>query len=234
MLNRLFFCATFLFFSSLCSESLNELGVRIGVDKSSLSHDYLKYYEIAFSDRKNEPLKFLEIGFLTGASAALWHEYFPNAELYFMEIYPDYFRKSRFKFSNRVHFIAGDQESDDDLNRLINETGPLDIILDDGGHTMNQQLTSFKKLFPILQPGGMYIIEDLHTSHFYKFGGTPVAGDTTTLGFILKLIHDLNLTHAEGRSEKPEIDPQYTKYEHLEEIDYILYRSSTCIIFKKY
>jgi hypothetical protein len=44
--------------------------------------------------------------------------------------------------------------------------GPLDLIIDDGGHTMRQQQTSFGFLFRHLKVGGIYIIEDLHTSRW--------------------------------------------------------------------
>ena len=49
--------------------------------------------------------------------------------------------------------------------------GDFDIILDDGGHKMDQQITSFRVLFPILKSGGVYIIEDLGTSYLLEWGG---------------------------------------------------------------
>jgi len=38
--------------------------------------------------------------------------------------------------------------------------GKLDIIIDDGSHHGEHQLISFNTLFPLLSPGGFYIIED--------------------------------------------------------------------------
>lgn len=42
--------------------------------------------------------------------------------------------------------------------------GNFDIVLDDGGHTYQQQLTSFQALWPSVASGGLYVIEDLQVS----------------------------------------------------------------------
>ena len=57
------------------------------------------------------------------------------------------------------------------LKRVIDELPQLDILIDDGGHTMNQQLVSFKNLFPAVKDGGIYLIEDTHTSYWREYHG---------------------------------------------------------------
>ena len=47
----------------------------------------------------------------------------------------------------------------------------MDIIIDDGGHTMQQQITSFEELFDMLDENGVYLCEDTHTSYWGKHGG---------------------------------------------------------------
>lgn len=47
----------------------------------------------------------------------------------------------------------------------------LDVVLDDGGHTMGQQLVSFQNLFLKVKEGGLYIVEDTHTSYWREFHG---------------------------------------------------------------
>jgi hypothetical protein len=49
--------------------------------------------------------------------------------------------------------------------------GPFDIIIDDGGHKMYQQKASFNALWPQLSDGGLYIVEDTHSSYWPGFGG---------------------------------------------------------------
>jgi hypothetical protein len=57
------------------------------------------------------------------------------------------------------------------LKNVFNQLPELDIIIDDGGHTMNQQIVSFEILFEKLKQSGTYLIEDTHTSYWRYFGG---------------------------------------------------------------
>lgn len=50
-------------------------------------------------------------------------------------------------------------------------------------------------LFKILNPGGLYVIEDIHTSYWRSYGGygsvgAPRGGYLTTVGFLKDLIDD--------------------------------------------
>ena len=49
--------------------------------------------------------------------------------------------------------------------------GGVDVVLDDGSHNMGHIAASLKILFPTLNNGGTYLIEDLHTSYWRRFGG---------------------------------------------------------------
>ena len=64
----------------------------------------------------------------------------------------------------------------------------LDIIIDDGGHTMNQQQITFKILFANnLKSKGYFVIEDLHTSllpYYFGYGSNEFNNS-------LKLLNDL-------------------------------------------
>ena len=51
------------------------------------------------------------------------------------------------------------------------QLGQVDLIVDDGGHKMHQQITSFRELWPKLKDRGLYIVEDTHTSYWPGFGG---------------------------------------------------------------
>ena len=66
----------------------------------------------------------------------------------------------------------------------------LDIIVDDGGHTMKQQIVSLKTLLPSVRSGGLYIIEDLLTSYRTEFGGKYL-DPSTTIEFIKGLVDDV-------------------------------------------
>lgn len=108
------------------------------------------------------------------------------------------------------------------------------MILDDGGHTMVQQVISFKYLFPHVKSGGLYIIEDLHISYWERFGG----GDhpRTTIAFLKGLIDDLNFVGAHSaRASHLNIDPATVKELNLfrAEIESIHFYDSVAIIIKR-
>lgn len=56
--------------------------------------------------------------------------------------------------------ITGDQGKVADLQQAV-ALGPFDIIIDDGGHTVSQQITTLVTLFPALSKGGLFFVEDL-------------------------------------------------------------------------
>eukprot|EP00882_Tetradesmus_deserticola_P013016 GHRQ01013801.1.p1 GENE.GHRQ01013801.1~~GHRQ01013801.1.p1 ORF type:complete len:149 (+),score=29.43 GHRQ01013801.1:548-994(+) len=47
----------------------------------------------------------------------------------------------------------------------------LDIILDDGGHTMEQQIVTFEEMYKHVKLGGIYMVEDCATSYDPNYGG---------------------------------------------------------------
>jgi hypothetical protein len=64
----------------------------------------------------------------------------------------------------RARVESGDETSPADLQRLGAMHGPFDAVIDDGGHSMKMQITALSTLWPYVRPGGVLIIEDLHTA----------------------------------------------------------------------
>ena len=74
--------------------------------------------------------------------------------------------------------------------RFIQENGgDFDIIIDDGSHKMNHQQISFDVLFPHLKSGGIYVIEDLHTSVKPLLGAYNPQNDDPTLDILKRWEH---------------------------------------------
>ena len=67
---------------------------------------------------------------------------------------------------------------------------PFDIIIDDGGHTMTDQKTSFYNLISLVRSGGIYVIEDLETSYVKSYGGGYLK-PSTTISFLKTFIDEL-------------------------------------------
>lgn len=132
---------------------------------------YFEIYEECFAKFvRKDGLRFLEIGVSQGGSLQLWRDYFgPTATIVGVDIEPT---STRFNEPEHNTFVrVGSQSDPAFLEQVAAEFGPFDIILDDGGHTMEQQITSFETLFKHLKPVAVYMVEDCHTSYHTQFGG---------------------------------------------------------------
>jgi hypothetical protein len=143
---------------------LQELGLKYGTDKSRHQYknvSYLDIYNKHFEKDRNEVKTFVEIGILNGSSLKMWRDYFPNATIYGIDIDP---RCSSYE-SDRIKVFIGDQNDDIFLEKIKNEIGEIDILLDDGSHITSHQIKTFNYLYPSIKKGGFFAIEDLRNSY---------------------------------------------------------------------
>lgn len=131
-------------------------------------HHYFDIYHNHFSRFRGLPIKVLEIGVAHGGSLQMWKNYFgEQAYIYGIDIDP----RCKQLEEERVKVFIGSQTDREFLNYVKNKIGIVDIIIDDGGHTMEQQICSFEELYPAVQERGIYLVEDLHTSYWSEYGG---------------------------------------------------------------
>jgi len=124
-------------------------------------HHYFAIYERHFARFRGTPVSLLEIGVERGGSLGLWRRYFGEAaRITGIDIDADCKRHA----APGIEVLIGDQESPPFLKAANDSRGPFDIVIDDGGHTTRQQLVSYETLFPLLRDGGVYLVEDVHTS----------------------------------------------------------------------
>ncbi|MDR2140259.1 MAG: class I SAM-dependent methyltransferase [Deltaproteobacteria bacterium] len=142
------------------SLELDELGRRHGTDKSSgpHGHDFLRKYEFFLKPRQNAHFTFLELGVFKGASLRMWADYFPHARIIGVDIEP----QTRSHQTDRIEVIIGDLAEVKFLESLA-DLSP-EVIIDDASHWWPDQLRSLLVLYPRLPSGGLYIMEDIHTS----------------------------------------------------------------------
>lgn len=136
--------------------TLDEIGILEGTDKCSLMNDYLTTYEAALAPYREQPINVIEIGVLGGASLRVWRRYFSRARLVGIDI-----DRSCTRFAGeRTEIRIGSQTDPEFLAKVAAEFPPT-IVIDDGSHRTDDILFTFDRLFPILAPGGCYVIEDL-------------------------------------------------------------------------
>jgi hypothetical protein len=123
-------------------------------------HHYIPIYERYFAAFRHRPINMLEIGIQHGGGLYMWHKYFhPGSRIHGVDINPNCTVPSL----HNVDATIGDQADPKFWAELLPKLGPLDIVIDDGGHTMNQQIVSFDA-YPTMSPYGIYLVEDTHTS----------------------------------------------------------------------
>jgi len=150
---------------------MNELEHFFFNEKHRLIHKWNHYFEIY--DRhlhhlKGRKINILEIGISHGGSLEMWNYYFKGyASIYAIDINPEC---KKFEAGNIKIFI-GSQEDISFLTSIKNSIPPVDVLIDDGGHTMKQQIVTFNTLFDHITENGIYICEDLHTSYWKNYGG---------------------------------------------------------------
>ncbi|MGO4622650.1 trans-aconitate 2-methyltransferase [Ensifer sp. 2YAB10] len=140
--------------------TLDEIGLKNGTDKASDRNDFLRRYEPFLEKQRDRKIKLLEIGVLEGTSIRTWRDYFSEGEIIGADINPEVTRYT----GERISIEIIDQGKPADLDRLVFK-GPYDVIIDDGSHLWEHQILTLRKLLPALKPGGIFIIEDLDTSH---------------------------------------------------------------------
>lgn len=143
-------------------QTFKQIGEAAGTDKIT-HHGYDRFYPRFLDGLRDMSGAMLEIGIAKHQSLKLWLDYFPHAFIYGIDI--------GFELEDdRVRVFKADQSSKADLMKvqaMINI--PVHFIIDDGSHIPDHQLSTFTHYFRyILEPGGIYIVEDIETSYWNK------------------------------------------------------------------
>lgn len=152
--------------------SLSELFDSAGSDKGTyfthigqtqnIAHYYTWTYEQQMEKFRNEPINYLEIGiwspYYPGASVKAWTQYFKNGNFYGIDISEG----CKVLRDEKIFIDIVDQTSEEQLTRYISDKPKFKFIIDDGCHVEDAITISLGTLFPQLESGGIYYIEDLH------------------------------------------------------------------------
>ncbi len=150
---------------------VNDLEKYFRNNPGNLIHKYDHYFEIYdrhFSRFRGKPIVLLEVGVYHGGSLQMWKAYFgPDAKIYGIDINPEC---KKFEEPGIEIFIGS--QSDRAFLRDVKQKIPkVDILIDDGGHTMDQQIVTFEEMFEHVKGEGVYLAEDLATSYWEEYGG---------------------------------------------------------------
>ncbi len=156
--------------------TLTDLAIRYASDKWYF-HSYIPAYESLFAGRKVRRLLEIGIGyaglmqpllphgieFVPGSSLRMWADYFTDAEIFGCDI-----REETLINEGRIRTVVCDQSDRRSLQRMAIEFGVYDhpgggweIIIDDGSHQLEHQKLTWEALYPYLEEGGVYVVEDV-------------------------------------------------------------------------
>lgn len=101
----------------------------------------------------------VEVGVYSGGSLGMWQEYLgPRAQIHGVDIQPDCMVYE----SDQVTIHIGDQGDREFWRGFRSRVAPVDIFIDDGGHTPEQQMVTLEEMLQHVKPGGTYVCEDVH------------------------------------------------------------------------
>jgi hypothetical protein len=160
-------------------------------------HRYENMYGTYLGPLRDKELNLLEIGLgcpdidesyvKPGSSLFLWQEYLPHAKISVMEINKECAEAFKDKVEN---LYIGDQADMAFLSNTVDSTNEyFDVIIDDGGHSRRQQISSLIGLWPLVKPnGGIYIIEDT----FHSFLNSSNDHTESVFDIVSKIVYLFN------------------------------------------
>jgi cephalosporin hydroxylase len=193
-------------------------------------HYFFIYDQLFFRFRKpGRPITLLEIGVQNGGSLEIWKKYLPvNSRIYGIDIDE---KCSDLKFSKNINFYLGSAVDNDFINKTFRDI-EFDVILDDGSHICSETIKTFVNMFPKIKYGGMYIVEDMHTSYWKSYGGS-FRGPGSSMEFFKGLTDTLNIDYLEDNGIIDEKEITFLK-KYSEMICSISFFDSICAINKFY
>jgi cephalosporin hydroxylase len=173
-------------------------------NRRNIIHKWTHYFEIYhrhFQNFVGTDCVIVEIGVSQGGSLQMWKHYFgEKAKIYGIDIMPEC---KQFE-EDQIEIFIGSQADRAFLQELKTKIPKIDILIDDGGHEMQQQITAFEELFNHISDNGIYLCEDTHTSYLDEYyGGIQKPG--TFIEYTKKLIDQLHAYHQfEGKNTTTE------------------------------
>ena len=115
---------------------MNDLEKYFTENTGGMIHKWKHYFEIYdrhFSRFRNTECHIVEFGVSQGGSLQMWKDYFgPKCKIFGIDINP---QCKKFE-EEQISIFIGDQEDRNFLKSLQEMIPRIDILIDDGGHTM--------------------------------------------------------------------------------------------------
>ena len=170
-----------------------------GTDKDTF-HSYIELYEQLLAPFVDKAITLVEIGIQYGGSMLLWQDYLPEAVFIFVDnvnsIHPkilDHLDRDRLciLFQDAYNDIGAEE-----VNNIaeMGASGGIDFIIDDGPHTLQSQIDFLRLYLPLLNKGGIALIEDVQDVQW--FASLEAEAEKADSEFTFERV---DLRHVKGR-----------------------------------
>ncbi|WIH87731.1 class I SAM-dependent methyltransferase [Brachyspira pilosicoli] len=180
-----------------CSKILHDYFIYntgVGIDK------YLRYFDLYdryFSKYRGKDINLLEVGVQNGGSTKMWKYYFtynlPNVNVNIYGV--DIDARCKDIEEEGIKIFIGSQTDREFWRKLKNEIPKIDILIDDGGHKMDQQIITLEEMYDHIKDNGLYWCEDTSTSYWKSHGG-GYKNNNTYIEYTKNIIDYLNAYYA--------------------------------------
>lgn len=198
---------------------------------------YFPVYERWLAPFRQQPLNLLEIGVQNGGSLAIWGQYFHFAEhIVGCDINQ---ACDQLKYDdNRINVVVGDVNALETRQKLTAHCNGYDIVIDDGSHRSRDIVDTFQYFYPLLRPGGLYVVEDLHCSYWRQWQGGLWASESA-MEFFKNLADVPNLEHwaVQGLDQRA-LSPRPVRRSHrikparFSDLESVSFYNSMCVVVK--
>ena len=163
----------------------------------SLKHNnYFYIYEELFGKFINSKITLVEIGVSNGGSLFMWRDYFGSkARIIGVDFNPTAKKWEKYGFE----ICIGNQSDKNFWKNFYYTIGKIDILIDDGGHTNQQQLETFYSSYNNINNDGIMVFEDTHASYLSEFGNPS---KYSFVNFCFKVINEQNIKSLNSKVEK--------------------------------
>ena len=135
--------------------------------KSTKRTSYFWVYDLLLQKFAGKPVTVVEVGVLNGGGLFMLRQLLGDAaRIIGVDLNPEckYFEKYGFEI------FTLNQSNPDEWREFFMKIGPVDVVIEDGGHTNKQQITTLIESIEHIKDGGVYLSEDTHTSYWPEFG----------------------------------------------------------------
>jgi Methyltransferase domain len=183
---------------------------------------YFPVYDRVFSPYRGRPIVFVEVGVLSGGSLFMWRDYFGDqARIIGVDLNPEAAKWREHGFE--IHI--GDQSQEQFWSDFFAVVGPVDILVDDGGHRNHQQISTTACALPHIKDGGLLLVEDVHTSYMRKFGNPSAR---SFISYCKEAVDSINARSPYGRGQLAALRTMVHSIEFFESIVVFKINRSLC------